>query len=523
MVYCSGENNDLGFLVAGGVVPSGFLFVKKVYLGYDARYMSDQKVYENKITPRAEDYSEWYLDIIKTADLADYSPVKGCMIIKPYGYALWERVQEVLNKKFKSYGVQNAYFPLLIPERLLKREAQHVEGFAPEVAVVTHGGGQKLDEPLVIRPTSETIMYEVFKDWIHSYRDLPLLINQWANVVRWEMRTKPFLRTTEFLWQEGHTVHKDEAEADAYARKMLDVYKWFAEEYMAIPVIIGQKTESEKFAGALKTYCCEAMMQDGKALQFSTSHNLGDNFAKAFDIKFLNENNEQVFGWQTSWGLSTRSIGGLIMTHSDDKGLIVPPKMASIHVVIVPIIPKPELRAEIEGKANELAQTLLASAVGEQLSVHVDARDMRHGEKYFEWEKKGVPLRIEIGPKDIEKNSVVLVRRDTGEKEFVDNANLSGKIAETLDAIQKNLLDRALVMRTGNTVLANTWDEFVAALEDKKFVMAHWDGTGETEKLIKDETAATVRCLPFDGEMEPGNCIKTGKPSVRRVLFAKSH
>ncbi len=489
--------------------------------------MADQKGFENKITPRSEDYSQWYLDIIKAADLADYSPVKGCMIIKPNGYSLWERVQEVLNKEFKKHGVQNAYFPMLIPEKLLKREEAHVEGFAPEVAVVTHAGGAKLDEPLILRPTSETIMYEVFKDWIHSYRDLPLKINQWANVIRWEMRTKPFLRTTEFLWQEGHTVHKDEVGADACAREMLEVYNKFFAEYMAIPIIVGVKSESEKFAGALRTYTCEAMMQDGKALQIATSHNLGDNFAKAFDIKFLNEQNETVYGWQTSWGLSTRSIGGLIMTHSDDKGLIVPPKMASIHVVIVPIIPKPEAKAEIEAAAEVIQKMILSEArtkmLTDDMSVHLDLREMRHGEKYFDWEKKGVPIRIEIGPKDIEKNSVVIVRRDTGEKEIVANSELSEKVATTLADIQKNLFERAENMQRENTVSVDTWDEFKQALEDKKFILAHWDGTSETEKLIKDETAATVRCIPLDSIDEEGVCIKTGKPSQRRVIFAKSH
>ena len=484
----------------------------------------EPKNFENKITPRSEDYSQWYLDIIAAADLADYSPVKGCMIIKPNGYAIWERVQEVLNKKFRVFGVKNAYFPMLIPERLLKREEAHVEGFAPEVAVVTHAGGAKLDEPLVLRPTSETIMYEVFKDWIHSYRDLPLLINQWANVIRWEMKTKPFLRTTEFLWQEGHTVHKDLEGADIFAQKMLHAYKEFFADYMAIPVIIGVKSESEKFAGALKTYTCEAMMQDGKALQIATSHNLGDNFARAFDIKFLNEENETVYGWQTSWGLSTRSIGGLIMTHSDDKGLIVPPKMASTHVVIVPIIPKPESRNEIETKAIELGELLKKETFLDQdILVHVDVRDMRHGEKYFEWEKKGVPVRIEIGPKDIEKNSVVVVRRDTGEKEIVAMENLNAKVSEVLDLIQVNLYERAFVMRTENTVEVNSWDEFVSALEDRKFILAHWDGTAETEKQIKDETGATIRCIPLDQKAEEGKCIKSGNASKTRVLFAKAH
>lgn len=481
--------------------------------------MTDKKGFENQITPRSEDYSQWYLDIIKAADLADYSPVKGCMIIKPNGYALWERVQEVLNREFKKHQVQNAYFPMLIPEKLLKREEAHVEGFAPEVAVVTHAGGSKLEESLILRPTSETIMYEVFKDWIHSYRDLPLKINQWANVIRWEMRTKPFLRTTEFLWQEGHTVHKDESGADECAREMLEVYKKFFAEYMAIPVIVGVKSESEKFAGALRTYTCEAMMQDGKALQIATSHNLGDNFAKAFDIKFLNEQNETVYGWQTSWGLSTRSIGGLIMTHSDDKGLIIPPMMASTHAVIVPIIPKPEQKESIEEKAQSIAELVRAKGY----SVHVDTRDLRHGEKYFEWEKKGVPIRIEIGPKDIENNSVVAVRRDTGEKEIVSVDQLTDKITYLLNSIQSGLLDRAENMRRENTVTVDTWEEFTKALEDKKFILAHWDGTVETEKIIKDETAATVRCIPLDSKDEEGVCVKTGKPSQRRVIFAKSH
>lgn len=480
--------------------------------------MAEDKNIEKKITPRATDYSEWYLDVIAAADLADYSPVKGCMILKPNGYALWERVQNVLNIEFKALGVKNAYFPLLIPERLLKREESHVEGFAPEVAVVTHGGGQKLDEPLIVRPTSETIMYEVFKDWVRSYRDLPLLINQWANVVRWEMRTKPFLRTTEFLWQEGHTVHVNEAEADAWARQMLEVYKKFFSDYMAIPVIVGVKTESERFAGALRTYTCEAMMQDGKALQIATSHNLGDNFAKAFDIKYLSAEGNQEYGWQTSWGLSTRAIGGLIMTHSDDKGLIVPPKMASIQVVIVPIIPNPESRDGIESAAKQIA-----ASFGTDILSHVDTRDMRHGEKYFDWEKQGVPLRIEIGPKDIEKNSVVLVRRDTGEKEIVTNNDLAKKVVTTLAAIQQNLLDRAQALRTENTVSVDSWDEFISALESRKFILAHWDGTAETEKAIKDETGATIRCLPLDGVDEVGKCIKTGNPSSRRVIFAKAH
>ena len=481
--------------------------------------MAEQTGHENAITPRNEDYSQWYLDIIKVADLADYSPVKGCMIIKPNGYVLWEKVQEVLNKEFKARGVRNAYFPMLIPERLLKREESHVEGFAPEVAVVTHGGGEKLDEPLIVRPTSETIMYEVYKDWVQSYRDLPLLINQWANVIRWEMKTKPFLRTTEFLWQEGHTVHATLEEADAYARQMLEVYKNFFEHYMAIPVITGMKSENEKFAGALHTYTCEAMMQDGKALQIATSHNLGDNFAKAFEIKFLDADGQWKFGWQTSWGLSTRSIGGLIMTHSDDKGLVLPPMMTQAQVVIVPIIPKPEMKESIEQTAEVIAKTLRDSGYG----VHVDVRDIRHGEKYFDWEKKGMPVRIEIGPKDIENNSVVVVRRDTGEKQTVSNTDIVSTITETLNAMQRELLENARKMREENIVTVDSWDEFVQALEDRKFIMAHWDGTTETEKIIKDETGATVRCIPFDSPEESGVCIKTGKHSAKRVLFAKAH
>lgn len=481
--------------------------------------MTDNTQHENKITPRSEDYSQWYLDIIQAADLADYSPVKGCMIIKPNGYALWEKVQQVLDKEFKLHGVQNAYFPMLIPEKLLKREAQHVEGFAPEVAVVTHAGGSKLDEPLILRPTSETIMYEVFKDWIHSYRDLPLLINQWANVIRWEMKTKPFLRTTEFLWQEGHTVHTTEAEADAYARKMLGVYEAFFRDYMAIPVIIGVKSENEKFAGALRTYTCEAMMQDGKALQIATSHNLGDNFAKAFEIKFLDADGTWKFGWQTSWGLSTRSIGGLIMTHSDDKGMIIPPMMARTQIVIVPIISKPEMKESIEEAAQAITGTLRSA----EYDVHVDTRDIRHGEKYFDWEKKGMPIRIEIGPKDIENNSVVIARRDTGEKQTVSNTDIVSKVTETLNTMQKDLHDKALAMRKENIVSVDSWDEFTKALEDKKFIMAHWDGTTETEKVIKDETGATIRCIPFDSQEESGKCIKTGRDSMKRVLFAKAH
>ena len=483
-----------------------------------------QKAFDKVITPRAEDYSQWYLDIIDAADLAEYAPVKGCMIIKPYGYAIWERVQEVLNEQFKDRGVKNAYFPLLIPERFLKREAQHVEGFAPEVAVVTHAGGQKLEEPLVIRPTSETIMYEVFSGWVNSYRDLPLLINQWANVVRWEMKTKPFLRTTEFLWQEGHTVHETQEEADAYARTMLGVYEWFSREYMAMPIVTGEKTESERFAGALRTYCCEAMMQDGKALQYATSHNLGDNFAKAFNVQYLDRQNEMQYGWQTSWGLSTRSIGGLIMTHSDDKGLVMPPRMASIKVVIVPIL-KEDSKDSVLAKVAELKDQI--EKVTGKRSVHVDDREnLSIGEKFYEWEKKGVPLRIEIGPKDLEKNQCVIVPRVGGEKQFqsLESIETFGtEIQSRLESIQTFLFTQAETRLASNTVHVNTWEEFVAAIENGKFVMAHWDGTKETEKLIKEELGVTIRCVPFSEQPEDGVCIKTGAPSKTRVLFAKSY
>lgn len=480
---------------------------------------SNDKVIEKKITPRAEDYSQWYLDIISAADLADYGPVKGTMVIKPYGYAIWEATQKVLDEKFKDTGVQNAYFPLLIPERLLKKEASHVEGFAPEVAVVTHAGGKELEEPVVIRPTSETIMYDVFSGWIRSYRDLPLLINQWANVVRWELRTRLFLRTTEFLWQEGHTVHETEDEADARARQMLEIYRDFAENHMAIPVILGTKTESEKFAGALRTYCVEAMMQDGKALQYATSHNLGQNFAKAFDVKFLDRNNTEQFGWQTSWGLSTRTIGGLIMTHGDDKGLVLPPRIASIQAVITTIVPSEKDKEMINGKAEELKLILKKAGI----KSHVDAREMRPGEKYYEWEKKGVPIRIELGPKDIANDGAMLVRRDTGEKTKVSLATLAESVSTLLEEIQKNLFNKALEYQKAKTKSVDSWDDFVKAIEEGNFVLAHWDGDKDTEAKIKEETGATIRCIPFNQPDEKGACIKSGKNSVRRVVFAKSY
>lgn len=482
--------------------------------------MEQAKANEKAITPRVTDYSQWYLDIIAAADLSDYSPVKGCMVIKPYGYQLWERIQNVLDAKFKDIGVNNAYFPMLIPERLLTREKEHVEGFAPEVAVVTHAGGEKLEEPLVLRPTSETIIYEMYKDWIRSYRDLPLLINQWANVIRWEKRTRPFLRTTEFLWQEGHTVHATNIEADTFAKNMLDLYESFLRDYMAIPVVKGMKSESEKFAGALYTYTCEAMMQDGKALQICTSHNLGDHFAKAFDIKFVDEQSTSQYAWQTSWGMSTRAIGGLIMTHSDDKGLVLPPNMATLKVVVVPIV-NVDTKQSVEEKANEIASEI-QKEFGMR-GVHIDTRDMRPGEKYFEWEKKGVPIRLEIGPKDIANGQCVLVRRDSGEKIVTPLTDVVLNIQNTLKLIQDSLYNSALERQNTNTVTANTWDEFVSAIEAGKFVLAHYDGSAETEKLIKTETSATVRCIPFNEVVSEGLCIKTGVPSKGRVIFAKNY
>ncbi len=468
------------------------------------------------ITPREKDYSEWYQDVIEAAELAEHGPVRGTMIIKPYGYALWEKTQKYLDQKFKALGVQNAYFPLFIPESFLKKEASHVEGFSPEVAVVTHAGGKALEEPVVVRPTSETIMYEAFSRWVHSYRDLPLLINQWANVVRWEMRPRLFMRTTEFLWQEGHTVHATHEEADARARQMLQVYEEFAREMMALPVIAGQKSESEKFAGALHTYTVEAMMQDGKALQFATSHNLGQNFAKAFNVSFLDQNNQSQFAWQTSWGLSTRTIGGLIMAHSDDKGLVLPPSIAPIQVVILPIWNSDEKREIVLAKVAEWR-----SGLGD-LSVFVDETDGRPGERHFKWEKKGVPLRVELGPRDVEAGTVVLVRRDTGEKVTVAQ-NEQGKVSELLKAIQTNLYNTALARQNDKLKRVETWEEFKKEIEAGNFVLAHWCGEASVEQEIKEETKATIRCLPFNMGEEEGVCVKTGRPSSRRVVFARAY
>jgi len=470
------------------------------------------------LTKRADDYSQWYLDVIEQAGLAEHSPVRGCMVIKPYGYAIWENIQRELDTRFKAKGVENAYFPLFIPESFLKKEAEHVEGFSPELAVVTHAGGEKLDEPLVVRPTSETIMYATFAHWIQSYRDLPLLINQWCNVVRWELRPRLFLRTTEFLWQEGHTCHTTENEADGFARQMLEVYREFAEDLMALPVITGLKSDAERFAGAVRTYSIEAMMQDGKALQAGTSHLLGQNFARAFEVKFLNAEGREEYVWQTSWGVSTRLIGGLIMAHSDDKGLVLPPRLAPIQTVIIPIGATPEELEATQAKATELSELLKAEGV----SVKIDTREMRPGAKFFDWEKKGVPLRLELGPKDLAANSLVVVRRDTSAKSTVSEEELVDSVKDLLEQIQRDLFQAALARREANTHDVDSYDELKKAVETG-FARAFWCGSAECETKIKDETKATIRSIPFDQKAENGKCVICGKKSSGRVVFAKAY
>jgi prolyl-tRNA synthetase len=485
------------------------------------------------ITPRADDYAQWYQDVIQHAELAEAAGVvRGCMVIRPHGFAIWEKMQADLDRRFKETGHKNASFPMLIPMSFMEKEAEHVEGFAPELAVVTHAGGKELEESYCIRPTSETIIGHFFAKWIDSYRDLPLLINQWANVMRWELRTRLFLRTGEFLWQEGHTAHATHAEATEEVRRMLDVYRDFAHEVMAVPVIRGTKTANERFAGALDTLCIEAMMQDCKALQAGTSHDLGQNFGKAFDVTFQNEKGEREHVWQTSWGVSTRLVGALIMAHGDDDGLVVPPRLAPIHVAIVPIHKTPEERTRVCEAARKLGDELRDDG----LTVEVDDREeLRPGAKYFEWERKGVPVRVELGPRDLEGNSVMIKRRiaeadERGrpKKEQLPMADLGPAIGRVLDEFQTFLFDRAKAFRDENTVTVSTWDEFrdVFAGQGSKFVYAHWDGTTETELAIKGETKATIRCLPYaeDGPAaEPGTCIKTGAPSKQLVLFAKNY
>ncbi len=493
---------------------------------------NEAKKNEKKITSRSRDYSQWYYDIIDAADLADSSAVRGCMIIKPYGYALWEKIQKILNAKFKKLGVSNAYFPLFIPLSFLAKEAKHVEGFAKEAAVITHHrlesddkGGLKpageLNEPLIVRPTSETIIYDAFSRWVHSYRDLPLLINQWANVVRWEMRTRPFLRTTEFLWQEGHTAHKTSQDAAEFTIKIINEYKNFVEQDMALPVIAGYKTESERFAGADQTLCIEAMMQDGKALQVGTSHMLGQNFAKAFNVAFTDEEGKPDYVWQTSWGVSTRLIGGLIMAHSDDKGLVLPPKLASISAVVIPV---GQGTAEY-GKVLEHAKDFIQRIRDEiSLGIKFDDRDLRPGEKYFYWEKRGVPIRIEIGPRDLEKGSVVFVRRDNGEKIFVPEAAAIAKLKETLEDIQSSLYKKAVKFREENMRTVDNWGQFKQTINTNPgFIKAHWCGSAECETKVKEKTAATIRCIPFDEKDEEGECVFCGKKSNKRVIFAKAY
>ena len=473
---------------------------------------------EKKITSREEDFSQWYLDVIRVAELVEHGPVRGTMIIRPYGYAIWENIQKEFDRRIKATGVENAYFPLFIPNEFLHREAKHVEGFSPEVVVVTHAGGEELKEPFVVRPTSETIMYDAYSRWIESYKDLPILINQWANVVRWEVRPRLFLRSTEFLWQEGHTAHATAEEADERAQQMLLEYKKFAEEMLAIPVFTGKKTDSERFAGADITYTTEAMMQDGKALQFATSHNLGDKFAKAFNIKFVDEKGESRYVYQTSWGMSTRTLGGLIMSHSDDKGFVVPPHVAPYEIVIIPVWPKPEDRELVNGEVEKLKETL-----ERDFRVKVDDTDLRVGEKFYKWEKKGVPLRLEIGPRDIKDGHVVLARRDNSEKVTVKIDELSVEIKKLLENIQNNLFDTAKKRMEENTVRVNSYDEFKKAIEEKKFVLGYWRGSSEDEAKLKNETMATVRCFPFEYEDEKGDCFYTGKKDSKLALFAKSY
>jgi prolyl-tRNA synthetase len=498
---------------------------------------SDKNISMSKgITSRAEDYAQWYNDLVIRGSLADYSAVRGCMVIKPYGFTLWENMRDVLDRMFKETGHQNAYFPLFVPKSLFEAEEKNAEGFAKECAVVTHyrlktdpaNKGKlivdpeaKLEEELVVRPTSEAIIWNTYKDWIQSYRDLPILVNQWANVVRWEMRTRLFLRTAEFLWQEGHTAHATAEEAIAETRQMLDVYATFAEEYMALPVIRGVKTESERFAGAEDTYCIEALMQDGKALQAGTSHFLGQNFAKAFDVKFLTKENRQEYVWATSWGVSTRLIGALVMAHSDDQGLVLPPRIAPLQVVIVPIYKGDEQKAKIDAAANGLVQQLKALGISVKYD---DSENARPGWKFAEYELKGVPVRVALGARDLENGLVEIARRDTKEKENIQLEGAVRHIQNLLASIQKNLFDRALAFRDAHSSEANSWEEFEKLLDEKGgFVAAHWDGTAATEEAIKEKTKATIRCIPLNNRKEAGKCILTGNPSLQRVLFARAY
>ena len=487
-----------------------------------------------ELTPRSENYSQWYQDLVIKAYLAENSAVRGCMVIKPYGYAIWEKMQRILDDMFKETGHVNAYFPLLIPKSFLSKEAEHVEGFAKECAVVTHyrlktnhdGTGvvvdpaAKLEEELIIRPTSETIIWNTYRNWIHSYRDLPLLCNQWANVMRWEMRTRLFLRTAEFLWQEGHTAHATREEAEIEAKKMQGVYADFAENYMAMPVVKGVKSESERFAGALDTYTIEAMMQDGKALQAGTSHFLGQNFGKAFDVTFVDKEGKIDYAWATSWGVSTRLIGALIMSHSDDNGLVLPPHLAPIQVVIIPIYRSDEQLNQIREKVGGIVANLKKLGISVKFD---DADNRKPGWKFANYELKGVPVRLAMGGRDLENNTIEVMRRDTLEKETVSCDGIETYVQNLLEEIQNNIFQKALKHREERTITVDTYEEFKEKIEQGYFIMAHWDGTPETEERIKNETKATIRCLPLEGDMTPGKCMVTGKPSARRVLFARAY
>ena len=474
----------------------------------------------DKITPRHVDYSRWYTDVVIQGKLADYSPVKGAMVIRPTGYAIWEKIQQNLDRMFKETGHENAYFPLLIPESFMNKEAEHVEGFSPECAVVTIGGGQELEEKLYIRPTSETIIWAMYKKWIMSYRDLPILINQWANVLRWEMRTRLFLRTSEFLWQEGHTAHETPEEAEEETVKMLNVYKTFSEEYLAIPVVPGKKSDAEKFAGALHTYSIEAMMQDRKALQAGTSHNLGQNFAKAFDVQFQNRDGERAYVWATSWGVSTRLIGALIMAHSDDRGLVLPPKMAQKPIVIVPIWRGDEEKSIVLNFAEKVLNDLKT-----QYNVIFDSREQfKPGYKFADWELQGIPIRLEIGPKDVENNQAVLVRRDTMKKSSVDVKKILDVVRDELENMQKDMLEKAKIFRDENTKEIDEYRKLTKYFGGKGgFAKSHWCGNPECEEKVKSDTKATIRCIPFDRKKEDGKCIVCGEVSDGRVIFAKAY
>jgi prolyl-tRNA synthetase len=491
------------------------------------RTMADDK----KLTTRAEDFSAWYNEVVLRAELADYSPVRGCMVIRPNGYGIWERMQRALDDMFKATGHKNAYFPLFIPESFLKREAEHVEGFAPETAVVTHGGGKKLEEPLVVRPTSETIIYAMFAKWVQSYRDLPLLINQWANVVRWEMRTRLFLRTLEFLWQEGHTAHATHDEAEEEARRMLGVYRDFMEGWMAMPVITGQKTDSERFAGALRTYACEAMMQDNKALQAGTSHNLGQNFSKVFDLTFQSEAGGIEHAWNTSWGVSTRLVGGLVMTHGDDNGLRVPPLLAPTELVIVPIYRSDEDRVQVLEACKRIIDSMdnWERRDPGRIRMHLDDREgIKPGAKYYEWELKGVPLRMEVGPRDLQRNEAVLVRRDTRQKRAVSLDAIGEEVADLLATIQQDMLAAARERLDRNSIRGEiTYDRFRELMEGEgAFVFAGWCGSAECEATIKDETKATIRVLPdeeFRSAEAPQRCLRCGRPAIAEAVWARAY